>query len=525
MDATLPQYGYANLPPAEPGRRWPFDPRLLGVTLAVIGFVGLGLLSAAGFIPMFGVSFSAKVSQTYVPLAAVLILLIGWTPRGYAVAAGVFYGFLPLAQAAHVNYFLLGDVQAALTFDMVLALPLIIVGLLGPPGGEPGRNRALPAALRFGWPAVILCSVISSILGLAPEIAIVNSFSRIILPSIVTLVTFRRLRGIRDYQVVWLGFMVGITIIGVHNLRQGVFGYTAWYSAEASQRFAAGSGSWGIATMYAAGPALWVGHALAVRRSLLLGIPALLLVSALGVLLWLGAHRGPVIFFGLLILWWVPGHVLRYLMHGRGFVFTVLGSFAVAGLVAFLIRRTAFDLRYILERFDDMLHYGVGGEPRWVLWFESLDHWSSSPIWGLGPNTWTLVNTRFESMHSSLFGILFDLGLLGLICYGLLFGGTVAIARKSHLGRLRHLDLEFYLGCRAGWGVTAAMLMVNLSFTCGQPYNNILAYLVLMFPLLAMTVYARHGPMQPVPLVAPFTGPLPVPPSASAPQPAPPSRP
>jgi hypothetical protein len=65
---------------------------------------------------------------------------------------------------------------------------------------------------------------------------------------------------------------------------------------------------------------------------------------------------------------------------------------------------------------------------------------------------------------------------------------------------------------RAGWIIMLLLLCTNLPFTSGQPANNIFAYVVYMFPMLAMLVYTRHPPPDlfsvPAQRSAPQFGPL-----------------
>lgn len=481
---TGPELGFSD-------RRW------LVASALVLGVLGVGVLAvtAQGLI-VLGPSFSARVSMIYVPIAAVIILFLGWSSHGFPIAAAVFFGYLGTAQAAHADYFLLGDIHGALTFEAVLALPLLIVGLAGP---APQRYAAAPPMLNLGFAAVLITAFISTVLAVSPATAIPTFFARFVLPILVTVALARRLRSIDDYFVVWVGFLAGLVAISVFSYRRAVLGVTEWYAFEVSQRFAGVSGSFAIPAVYICGAALWLGHGYALRRSLLAGVALLCAATVFVVLVWIGAHRGPLIFIALLVVWWLLVTVIRTMHNFRVLLLAVLGAAAVAALVVYSLRHTTLDLSFMFERLQEIKNRGVTDEPRWHIWMQGMRHAASSPLWGVGLNNWVYVEDYFESIHSAFFGIIFDMGILGLTAFGLLFAATLLYVRKPDLAHLPYLHQRFFLGCRAGWIVMLLLLATNLPFTSGQPRNNIFTYAVYFYPLLVMVTRMRH----PKPALAP----------------------
>lgn len=465
------------------------DPRWLTCMAIVLALLGVGVLIARFQGPVVGTSFSVRVSAAYVPLASILILFWGWSPTTFPLAAGVFYGYLATAQAAHAEYFLMGDSRGALTYDIVLAVPLLIVGLVGP--AAPGTAPA-PSMMVMGIGAVFLSALISTLLAFSPSTAAPTLVARFLLPIFVTLIVVRRLRGIDDYFVLWAGFLAGTIAISIFDYRRAVLGVAEWYATSVGQRYAGATGSFAIPAFYVCGAALWLGHGIALRRSVLVGVALISATAVFGMLLWVGAHRGPLVFMALLVLWWLVATVLRTLSNFRVLILALVGAAAVAGAVAFSLQRTSFDISFVFERFDELRTRGLTEEPRWHIWMRGMQYVADSPFWGVGLNNWVDVDTEFASIHSSLFGIIFDTGLFGLAAFGLLFGATLMYVRKPDLSHLPYLHQRFVLGCRAGWIIMLLVLVTNLPFTSGQPRNNIFAYAVYMYPLLVMVVCMRH---------------------------------
>jgi len=489
-EAHAPESGYGIQPaPAVPeqiaDRRW------LTLGLLVGGLYAVGVLYAWRIGPSFSSSFSGNVTSVFLPVAVVIILFVGFSPQGYAIAAGLFYSFLPLSQAASGEYDLYGEGATALTYEMLLAVPLILTAWLGPRGIEsPSRNvpRALPAAC---W-AFVAAAAVSTLLAQSPTLALPAFASRILLPVLVTLGSARRLRNLTDAYVLWLGLAAGIAIMAVFSLQRVTTGEVLSYGTNANQRFAGASGTLMLPSLLVVGPALWRGHALAVRKSPLHGLPWIVLAGVLGLLMWLGGHRGVSGAFGLLVLWWLPGHVVRHFLSARALVSSILIGGVVAFLVVRSIQSTTVNVELTAERLTDMGQQGLYAEARWPLWVEGIGHWLSSPIWGNGQNNWALLNSGFESSHSSVVALLEDLGLLGAIPFGLIVLLVLGISRNSKLGGLAPLEQEFFRGSRAAWITLLLLLCVDLPFTSGQPRNSIFAYAVFLFPGMAMMVYTRY---------------------------------
>jgi hypothetical protein len=495
VQPSMVGYGQpAGMPAAvREGRR--FDPRWLKAALLVGSAISVGVLYATWRGPSLDITFSGQVSLVYCPIAAILILLLGWTPNDFPVAAALFFGYLGLAQAAAGgDYYLAGSVQGAITFEEVLALPLILVGLLGPSGAPPGARPA-PSGFRVAWTLILISGLISTVMAISPSIAAMTYLARFLIPTLVILGTYRRLRGIEDYMVVWFGLLIGIVAILVFDYRRAVLDILPWYNTGMSQRYVGTSESSAIPTFYVIGPALWLGHALAVRKWMLTGVGLLLLGAVFCMMLWLGAHRGPLLFAGLLVLWWTPSHVLRNLLHARSMILWIIAAVVIVNVLAYSLSQTRLNTDFIVERVLDMGSTGVTGEARWPIWMAGLEHWAASPLWGRGLNNWVVVDDFFANVHSSVVGILFDTGLIGLAAFGLLFGATLSRSRKADFASLTPLDHRFALGCRAGWVCMMLLLAVELPFTSGQPHSNIFVYTVFLYPMLVMLIYTRRAPV------------------------------
>ncbi len=474
--------------PAErsPITRWlPAVGLVLGLTLLGVGFSVL-----RG--PQIGISFSARVAMVYCPVAAALILGLAWSARTFPYAAAVYYGFLGVGQAVNVTYHLLGDDDGAVTLEMVLALPLLAAAWLGPRASAAHGDQPLPGKMRTAWLLVAAAAVCSTALARAPDVAVYTFAGRFVVPMLVALGTFRRLRSVADYQIVWFGFLAGFLAVGVFDFQRAVMGELPWYAAKVGQRHAGATGSFAIPTFYVVGPALWLGHALAMRRSILTGSLLLAMAGVFGVLLWIGGHRGPLVFFAVLVAWWLPGHFFRHLFRIQNLILLIIGVVSIAWVVRYSLERTTLDTSLIVERFLEMRQRGIREESRWILWKRGLDYWAASPLTGLGLNNWVVVDDHFESVHSSAVGILIDTGLLGALGFGLLFGTTLTLVRARSLTHLTYEEQRFVLGCRAAWVVLLLLLCTNLPFTSGRPQNYVFAHTVFFFPVLAMTVHARR---------------------------------
>ncbi|MCK4341992.1 MAG: O-antigen ligase family protein [Phycisphaerae bacterium] len=485
---THPNVGYleySGIPRPVYQQRAARDIRWIHAGLWVGGLMSIGVVfSFLTRASLWEYSFSTRVSMIYLPLAIVGILALGWT--NFPVAAAIFYGYLSLAQTTGYTFYLTGDFLGALTIEMVLAVPVLITGFFGPPA----RGRPLPAGIKWGWGLLLLTSVICTLLARDPILAFYTLMGRFLLPIAVTLAVFRRLRGISDYRVVWFGFTIGLLAISVFGFRRAVLGIDAY---GVHQRLLGLKGTSALPSLYLMGAALWMAVSRTETNRFLQGAAWLGIVGLLGILIFLSGGRGISIGFTLLALWWFFRRGSRSLFRPKLLILLILGGGLAAYIVFFSIGRTTLDLHLLRERLEEMWAHGYQQEARWIIWMESLKHWASSPLWGMGLNNWHTLNTQFASVHSSLFGILIDTGLLGVAAFSLLFGGTFLISRKRNYGNLPYDDREFFLGCRAAWVVILLVLSISLPFTSGQGYNNFFAYLVFFYPLLAMTVYV-HSP-------------------------------
>ena len=483
----------AVLPRLEPAER-AFDIRWIHTAALLTGLIAFAALVATiqGYRP--GVNLSARTALVYCPMAGALILMFGWTNATFPIAAALFYGFLGINQMSSANYFFLGDNTGALTFEMLLALPLLLVGFVGTPGSAYTPSQRLPTVFPLAWAMLALSALLATLFAVDVGIAFPTLIGRYWLPILVTLAVFRRLRNLADYEVVWLGLLIGLAVVSVYNYRRGVLGEMEWYATSISQRFLGSSQSYAIPAVFAAGGALWLGHGHALRRSMTIGVLLMLAVAIFGLLNWLGASRGAVLFFLLLVAWWTITSFAANLLSGRALIFLVVGGAAAVSAIVYSLGRTTLDVHLTIDRLQTLWSGGMTGSARWQIWEKAMDHWAQHPLFGVGLNNWVVVDAEFASVHSSLVGAFFDLGLCGVAALTLLFFLTIYYARPGRYRSLPFLDMRFLAGSFAGGVVMSAFLAVNLPFTSGQPRNNTLAYVLYMFPLLAMTMCARHSP-------------------------------
>ena len=216
----------------------------LRAVVLVGGLTGVGVLfSRATSSVLYSYTFTFRVACLYAPTAFVLILFLGYAR--FPLAAALFYGFLPISQAAHGSDYLLGDWDAGLTFDMLLAPALIIIGFVGPSAGTQVASRPLPSSLRALFGAILIAAVISTVLAGAPDVAAVNLLARFALPILVTLACYRRFRSIEEYRTAWFGFVTGLLLICVYQYQRGVLNELQ-FAEEVSQRYLGASQSFAI---------------------------------------------------------------------------------------------------------------------------------------------------------------------------------------------------------------------------------------------------------------------------------------
>ncbi|MBN1514516.1 MAG: O-antigen ligase family protein [Phycisphaerae bacterium] len=424
-----------------------------------------------------------------------MTFLLGWGQRTFPIAAALFFAYLGVNQTASDGFFLVGEEHAALTFDMVLAVPLILTAFLG--RGAPRRvaQRALPNLPCLAWGGILVGGILSTAVAVDPGVATATLVSRIVLPALVMWGLYRRLGGIDDFRVVWFGLFVGVFSITLFDFRRMVLGagYALGQEDHISQRWLGVTGSFSIPLLFVTGTALWVASAKAEANSVGKAVFWVSFAGLAGVLVWLSGGRAPTMGIALLALWWLYTALAGSLVRMRLLLLVLFGSAAVAGIIVFSVSQTTQNVNLVLERFLLNIPQGIEGESRWMIWTQAILQWKESPLLGLGPNNWVVLNPYYESVHSSVIGLLYDIGLAGLVSYGLLFFWTLAASRKATYHNLAREEQRFFLGCRAGWVVMMVTLAPYLSFTSGQFKNSIFAYVVFMFPLLVMLVYTRHG--------------------------------
>lgn len=458
----------------------------------------VAVLISSGFVVALATRFvgweytlSFRASMLYVIVGTIIIVFLGY--GRFPIAAGIYYGFLPLAQASHAHHFVLGDVDHALTFEMLFAAPLIFMGLVGPRAADSVESRPLPAALKAGFVFILVSGVISSVHAASPAVAFSALAGRFVIPIAVMLACYRRLRGIDDYKTLWFGFAIGIAAIAFFDFRRSVMGYQVYERAlNVNQRYLGATQSFAIPVLFVTGGALWLGVARAQAGAVLRGVLWLLLVGMFGIIIWLGAARGPTLGLALLLLWWLPGNVLTRLHRPMVWILVIIGGAVLLYLVRFSMESTALETGLVLDRLGGLFGGDVTREGRWSIWATAINIWKDSPLLGMGPNNWVVYNPKFESVHSMVVGFLFDLGIFGLLVFMLFFAVILWMARKPLVAHLPWQDRMFFLGCRAGWVVMMLVLAVNLPLTSGQPRNYIFVYAAYMFPMMVMTLYARR---------------------------------
>jgi hypothetical protein len=429
------------------------------------------------------------------------ILAMGWSRAAFPVAASLFYAFLGVNQNASDQFFIAGSWNAGVTLDMVLAIPLIVVGLAGPSASAEVPSRPVPGLMKWAWLLIPCSGVLSCIFSISLVITFATLLAKVVLPLLVTLGIYRRCRDLGDIRLIWYGAMIGMLVITVFDFRRAVMGeVTLAIGERVNQRFVGATMSYGIPMLFLLGGTLWLGYAQAVGRSLLGGIFWLLAAAVIGLLIWLSGARGSTLGFGVLLLWWFVRRGIGAFFSFRGMLLLVTGGVVIAGLIGYSLVQTALDVRLTFDRFMEFFDFGVTSESRWPIWMTALNQLQANPVLGLGPNAWTVWNVYFESVHSSVIGVLYDLGIVGAVLYAILFLESLRMGRGTHLRHLSHEDREFFYGCRAGWLVMLMVLSADLSFTSGQFKNNIFAYMVFFFPLMAMIVYCRRAEPAPASL-------------------------
>jgi hypothetical protein len=486
MNPGIPVADLAPGAPVAPGQGR-LDVRWVLPVVVVGGLIAIGVVfSRFTLVALYPMSFSARASVPYCIAAAVIMLFMGW--RNFPLAATLFYGFLPLCMAASGTYFIVGDVTSALTIEELFAIPLLIVAWLGPRGTPPGAARPMPPLLQFSFAAIVCTALLSTLLAISPGTAVGTLFGRYIIPVLVTLGVYRRLRDVSECRIIWYGFVIGFIAIAAFGYERSVL--EEGIAPGVGQRHIGLTKTTAEPAVMLIGSALWLAFAKARGTGLARGVFWLGLATAIGVLLWIGSHRGPVFFAALLVLWWLPRNVVGRMYELRVLLLSVAVTAVAFWIVTFSLGQTYLDMRLPIERFIELREHGLEGEARWMIWQWALSRWESSPIWGVGLNNWVLLEAG-ASAHGALVGFLVDTGILGFAAYMGFFTGVLLISRRRYYSYLAPADKSFYLGLRAGWVMMLALLAVDLPLTSGQPQSNAYNYLAFFFPLVAMLVYSR----------------------------------
>jgi len=87
------------------------------------------------------------------------------------------------------------------------------------------------------------------------------------------------------------------------------------------------------------------------------------------------------------------------------------------------------------------------------LWHQGLVAFEEHPLLGVGSNMYRSVNTENKVAHNSFISVLVELGLVGIV----LFGITLAIAIRQIFGQSTW-DTRLWLAVLAGWVVAASTL-------------------------------------------------------------------
>jgi O-antigen ligase len=87
------------------------------------------------------------------------------------------------------------------------------------------------------------------------------------------------------------------------------------------------------------------------------------------------------------------------------------------------------------------------------LWRQGIVAFEEHPLLGVGSNMYRSVNTENKVAHNSFISVLVELGLVGIV----LFGITLAIAIRQIFGQPTW-DTRLWLAVLAGWVVAASTL-------------------------------------------------------------------
>jgi O-antigen ligase len=323
------------------------------------------------------------------------------------------------------------------------------------------------------------------------KIAAATFLGKFLLPILVTLACYRRIKSVDGYRLIWYGLIIGVIAISVFDFRRAVLGQGI--IGHMSQRSTGATITFGMLLTSLIGGGLWMGYARAEGKYFGRGVIWLALIGLFGVLVWLSGSRSATIGLALLILWWLPAKIWRSLLRFKMLLLLLIGGIIIGGLFLYSLRTTRLDTEMTSSRLTDLWHQGFKGHNRWGLWVEGIEGWESHPVWGVGLNNWVCLNKDFASVHGSFVGILFDTGLIGFIFFWLFMIRVCFMATKKYYMGLSYENQQFFIGCRNSWIVYVFVMMVNLPFTSGQYRYNVFAYMFFFFPLLVMIVYRQNS--------------------------------
>jgi O-antigen ligase len=123
------------------------------------------------------------------------------------------------------------------------------------------------------------------------------------------------------------------------------------------------------------------------------------------------------------------------LLSRRRTYMTVLFTFAVAAIAALFLLLPADSVDFLRVRYVDQLADTVYLAGRDILFAQVTDFWQSSPVFGHGIGSFSLVSS-WEYPHNLIFEVLSEFGIVGAC---LLFGPLLYLLWVS-LGRRRYVD-------------------------------------------------------------------------------------
>ncbi len=472
-----------------------WDVRTLTLAVLVPGVTFLSALFALlAWSVLPGLSFSGRASIPYVAFVFLFILVMGWSPRTFPLAGAMFFAYMCLGQAAHDTYFPFGDINGAFTWEELLAIPLMLTGFFGP--AAPQRGRPLPFDIRLGFILVLMSAILSTVLALQPSVAAWTLFARFVMPIGVIFALYRRLRDIRDLDVVMFGLVLGMCMIMLFGAERTTEGggtaITDPLGQSVNQRYAIITVSAAIPGLYVMGMALWNSRARAEAGLPLRAMGWLVLAGLMPVLFWIGAHRAPLVGACLITLIWLPGSFRPLLTKPFAIAVLAVGVLVVVFLARYVIDSSMYDTVLMQERLTGLWEGGLKHTNRQEIWELSWQGWLASPLWGAGLNHCVVIQNFYASTHSSALGLLLDVGLFGVAAFLVLFIAVVRVPRRRIARQLSVAERQSANGQFWTWLVMHLVLLADIPFTSAQPKMNIYAYLAYFYPLTAMILVTRY---------------------------------